>query len=73
MHHNVDAVERPHKALAIAYIANEVANRRVIITAGTHLVLLELITAVDNDFSGVIFLEHNLNKLFAEGPCPPGD
>jgi hypothetical protein len=75
MDNNVHARERAHQAVAIANVADEVAHRRIFVIGEMlpHLVLLQLVAAEDDDFSGLVIAKNKFRELFAERPGAAGD
>ncbi|MPN26660.1 hypothetical protein SDC9_174085 [bioreactor metagenome] len=66
MDNHINAFKCAVQTFFIADIADEVAQGRVFVAGHTHLMLFELIAAVDNDLGRMILFEHHLNKFFTE-------
>ena len=73
MHHVVHAVERPVHAFTVAHIADEIAQRRMIVAVHFHLVLLQLVAAEDDQLGRVVLAQHHLDKFLAKRPGATGN
>src|SRR5665647_3085886 len=69
----VDAVHGPVEPVQVADVAQEPAQAGVIVEPLAAFVLLELVTAEDDDASGVVVVQELLNEGFAERSRPAGD
>jgi hypothetical protein len=75
VNNDVDAIERPVEPVAVAHVADEVADAGVL-RVGEHLphvVLLELVAAEDDQLPRLMVPEHMLHELDAEGAGTAGN
>ena len=61
------------QALRVAHVPNEVAEAGMIEAPHPHIVLLELVTAEDDELLGMVVTQHHLHELLPERPRPAGD
>ena len=61
------------KPLRIADITDEISQTGMIEARGSHVMLLQLVAAVNNKFPGMIFPQHQLGKFSAERSCRARD
>ena len=73
MHDNIHAVKRARESFAVAHIPDEIADGGVVVAADAHFVLLQLVAAEDDDFSGMVFLNQDFYQLLAKGTGTSGD
>ena len=74
MHDDIDAVEGALEAVAVAHVADEVA-QRIAAEFGklnAHLVLLQLVAAEDDQLFRPIRFEQGLDEFFAKGTGASG-
>ncbi len=74
MYHDIYAVHGAAQAFLIAHIADKIANAGIIEPKNfPHIVLLKLITTINNHFGGVIFIQQDTNKFLPERSCTASD
>ena len=65
--------EGAFQAVLVADVAEEVAQGGVVETGLAHLVLFELIPAVDDQLGRVVLLQHDLDEFLAKRTGSAGD
>ena len=73
MDDDVHPVQGAHEALAVAHVADEVAQVRLVESHHLHLVLFQLIAAEDDDLLRLFLFQQDLGELLAERACAAGD
>ena len=73
MDDDIHAVHRADEPLAVADVANEIAQGRMVEFAHLHFVLFQLVAAEDDDLLRLFLGKQRLCELLAEGSCPTCD
>lgn len=73
MDDDIHTVHRADKPLAVAHIADKIAQRGMVESLHAHFMLFQLVAAEDDDFPRLFFLEQGLRELLAEGTCSTSD
>jgi hypothetical protein len=70
MDYDVDAIHGAIEAVAIAHVTDEVPQARIALFAEhlPHIELFEFVATEDDQLSGRVFPQHDVNKLLAERP-----
>src|SRR5208282_461006 len=73
VNHHCDSGKSAFQALRIADIADEITQTGMVESRGPHVMLLQFVTAEDDELLRAVFVQHQFDELPAKRACPSGD
>jgi hypothetical protein len=71
MDNNIHAMHGADEAFAVAHVADEIAQARVVESADLHFVLFQLVAAEDDDLLRLFLFKQDLVNFLPNEPVPP--